>query len=344
MPPPDTLSPAAKAMLKTGIQGTPTAGGLTQYIEQLEERRRWQKKAGAKEPDQTVTELIALAEQRRAEKLIATHYYADGGPLNSVGQPMGNGLQIHVTRNGDEFGADFRSGHITFLNDGPETVSQTVTELNVEFVGLECVSRQEKMDEVFGVVSAVGPANSTQTTHAFPGNDNKLDMGPGLRIRSMNQKLYQGPVEDVVLMCSLIEHDDFADIEGTSKQIADKMVEVGGQVVGGLTGVPAESVTDETWFRDGAAFVVGFVMGDVFGAGDDPYGAQALKIPWTSVLPDGPPRQPPRTRADDGGRIPLWTHSVLLTGVDDNNDVGRYNFYFDCHLEEVHRKSSKSVV
>jgi hypothetical protein len=207
----------------------------------------------------------------------------------------------------------------------------------VRFVGLECNVRQEGTDELYGVVGVVGPANRKWATYSFPGGDGTVEMGPeGMRFWTLNQEVYRGPIEDVILVATLVEHDDFADVEDASRKIADKIAEMGAQVVGALTGLPAESATQETWFRDGLAAGVGFVLGDVLGMGDDPYPGQSLRVPWEQVK-DGVQRQPPRTRDDDPKQIPLWTHRVKVTGRDDADDFGNYDFYFDLEIERTDR-------
>ena len=185
---------------------------------------------------------------------------------------------------------------------------------------------------MYGVVGVVGPANHALKTYSFPGGDGTVEMGPeGMRIWTLNQELYREAIEDVVLVATLIEHDDFADIEDASRRIADRIAELGGQVVGALMGLPAESATQETWFRDGLAAGVGFVIGDILGMGDDPYPGQSLRVPFDQVL-NGAQRQPPRTRDDDPKQIPLWTHRVKVTARADADDFGDYDFYFDLEI------------
>ncbi len=270
----------------------------------------------------------------RAEEAIRAVWNGDGGPRSPVGLPKTE--ELTVTRSGDDWQAAFRSGSITVKSHENKCHILTKQVLKVDFVGLECNVRQEGTDELYGVVALIGPANRVLGTHVFPGGDETLTMGPdGQRIWTTNNRLYEGPIEDVSLVATLVEHDDFADVEGAARKIADTIAEKGGQLLGALTGIPAESVTDETWFRDGLAEALGFVMGDIFGMGDDPYAGQYLPVPWDEIGEWGPRRQPARTRNDDPKQIPRWTHRVKVTGRDDGGDYGDYDFYFDVSVEQV---------
>ncbi len=267
-----------------------------------------------------------------AEQAITKVWQAEGGPMGPVGLPIGDRITV-ATAGEDGFQAPFRSGTITFSNN--EVISKTERVLVVDFVGMECHVRQEKTDELYGVVGVVGAANRAVSTYAFPGGNNTIDMGPdGQRIWNTFYRLYEGPVEDITLVGSLIEHDDFSDIEGTSRQIADKIAQTAGQLVGGLTGAPAEAVADNTWFRDGLAAGIGVILGGVFGMGDDPYPASALHLAWEELGQWGPPQQPARTRGDDPKRIEHWTHALKMAGQDDGGDYGDYDLYFNIFIEE----------
>lgn len=262
----------------------------------------------------------------RAEETARAAWEAAGGAGSPIGLPQQG--RLNTVRAGDDWRADFRYGTITVKHHETCMITQRVP--HMQFVGLECNLRQEGTDELYGVVSLIEPANRTIRSQAFPGGDTTLEMGPdGQRIWTTNVSLYDGPIEDFVLVAALVGHDDFTDVDAAARNIADKIAETGGRLLGGLTGIPAESVTEETWFCDGLGEVLGFVMGDVFGMSDDPYPGQSLRVPWTEIGEWGPPRQPPRSRSDDPKRIPLWTHRVKVTGRDDGGDYGDYDFYFD---------------
>ena len=66
-----------------------------------------------------------------------------------------------------------------------------------------------------------------------------------------------GLIADIQLLCALVENDS-GDVEEISRRIADKIAEFTGKVIGALVGAPAESVTKETWFKDGLGHAVGF--------------------------------------------------------------------------------------
>lgn len=292
--------------------------------------------------------LIALASQAHAEHAIAKIWEAEGGPVNTVGMPRdpSGSLFPSSTAAGTAFPIEggymmlFRSGSMTVKND--QVVTNTVKVLRVQLVGLECNIRQESKDEIFGVAALVGPASGHITPFSFPGGDGTLDMGPdGERIWTSNADLYSGPVEDVVLVATLVESDS-GDVSEASDRIAKKIVEGGSALLSGLSGVPAESVANSSWFNDGLGQVIGFVLSDIIGAGDDPYSAQSLRIPWESLGEWGPPRQPARARPDDGKRIDQWTHTVKVTGVDDGGDLGDYNLFFNIWIEHTSETRTSS--
>lgn len=276
-------------------------------------------------------------EMLRAEDDVRRLWQARGGPASMLGISSGN--DITVRSEGSDWVADFRSGKIVVKPLVLQTLEQRI--MHVDFVGIECVGRQESIDEIYGVVGAIIPSlDSTEPrhtkTHAFPGGDATLKMGPdGHRIRAFNVPLYIGAVADVVLVCALVEHDDFADVDGAAKKIAEKIHETAANIFGTLTGLPAEAVSDQTWFKDTLAAALGFVMGDLLGMGDDPYPGQVLKVGWHEMGEFGPPRQLPRIRTDDPMPIPNWTHAVKLAGTDDGGDYGEYHLFFNIWIEPV---------
>lgn len=290
-------------------------------------------RGGAEEQIDIYSGYLEAMRRIRAEEIFKAAWNARGGPMSSLGLPI-NG-KISVEGNGTALSAAFRSGSMHLLDHETRLVEKTERMLHVSFVGLECNVRQEKADELYGVVGVIGPANRQIMSYSFPGGDGTITMGPdGQRFWNAYQELYSGPVEDVVLVAALVEHDDFADVDAAARQIADKIAEAGGQLLGALTGVPAEAAADNTWFKDGLGEVLGVVMGGIFGMGDDPYPGQSLRVPWEEIGQWGPPRQMPRTRGDDPKTIKDWTHRVKVTGRDDGGDLGDYDFYFDMWVEQ----------
>ena len=100
----------------------------------------------------------------------------------------------------------------------------TKTELVVRFVGLECNVRQEghgrsvrRRRRGWTVQSQV--AERTRSRVAI----GTVEMGPeGIEDLDAESGRSRGPIEDAILVGTLIEHDDFADIEDASRKIADK--------------------------------------------------------------------------------------------------------------------------
>lgn len=270
-------------------------------------------------------ELIEAIKFLRAEKAAEDMWNKLGGPKSPIGLPKTGKITLNKT--GNTYTALFRSGKI--IIDGKEYKVELDRELEVFFKGLECNIRQEGEDELYGVVSMLGPANKHVSSFSFPGGGGVIRLGPeGKRIVTFHHSLYKGPVEDFVLVASLVEHDDFADVENASKRIADKVSDAAATALGALVGIPAEAVAEETWFEDGIASGLGLVMDGIFGMGDDPYDSQVMSIRWEELGDWGPTVQPPYKRADDPKIISPWTHKLTVTGHDDGGDLGSYSFYF----------------
>ncbi len=62
--------------------------------------------------------------------------------------------------------------------------------------------------------------------------------------------------------------------------------------------------------------------------GDDPYNAESFALQWSNLKLGDPPPQPAVRRNDDVRTIADWTHKLILSGIDDGNDVGQYGLYF----------------
>ena len=263
-----------------------------------------------------VAERVALAKVEQA-------WDKAGGPKSAVGLPVGERIEVRSTRNGYE--AAFRSGKIV-VRGGDATLAAS-TWVQLLFVGVECNVRQEKADEIYGVVACSAASRNEIKTVRFPGGDGTIEMGPdGERIWTTASELYKGPLADLFVVCTLIENDS-GDVDAISKDIAAKIAEAAGALIGGLTGVPAESVQNNTWFQDGLGKVVGLVLDDVFGIGDDPYNMQTKSLDWTELLGIAAGSSAV-SRNDDAKTIDKQNVKVVLEQEDDGGDLGRYSFYF----------------
>jgi len=263
-----------------------------------------------------VAERVALAKVEEA-------WNKAGGPKSAVGLPVGERIEVRSTRNGYE--AAFRSGKI-FVRGNDATLAAS-TWVQLLFVGVECNVKQEKADEIYGVVACGAASRNEIKTVRFPGGDGTIEMGPdGERIWTTASEIYKGPLADLFVACTLVENDS-GDVDAISKEIAAKIAEAAGALIGGLTGVPAESVQNNTWFQEGIGKAVGLVLDDVMGIGDDPYNMQTKRLDWSELRGIAAGSSTVR-RDDDAKTIDKQNVKVTLEQEDDGGDLGRYTFYF----------------
>jgi hypothetical protein len=260
-----------------------------------------------------------------ARNRIIEKWKASGGPASSVGLPVQEPIDVRPIKGG--FQTDFRSGKITFKGNDVQVVTDQWVQLL--FVGLECAIRQEKVDEVYAVINCFSPsvlALRGGNTVRFPGGNSTLNFGPDQRrISTAAVELYKGPIADLVVQCALVENDS-GDVEDISEEIAAKVEESARALVGALVGTSAEAITEQTWFKGGVKWGVGYILDDVFGIGDDPYDLEAEPIPH-QVISQWPAPQTLR-RPDDVKTIDAWNVKCEVAGIDDAGDTGLYVFYF----------------
>ncbi|MEV5463039.1 hypothetical protein [Streptomyces sp. NPDC002788] len=194
-------------------------------------------------------------------------------------------------------------------------------------MGLECAIRQEAEDEIYGTVYCHAPGRTAKANVSiFPGGNGTLEMGkPGARVIQTNELLYEGPLVNVTLGATLIENDS-GDVEEISKQVADKIVEASGALLAGLTGIPAEAVNNQTWYKEGIGTIVGLVLDDIFGIGDDAYLPTAKLVPWQTLARFAPPGS--YQRPGEPQVINAFSDVLDASGVDDAGDRGHYRFFF----------------
>ncbi|WP_067722819.1 hypothetical protein [Nocardia yamanashiensis] len=264
--------------------------------------------------------------KRKAKKSIEDRWNTDGRQLSAVGLPR-IGADIEPYRVPGGYQADFRSGSIRILDNNKNTEIAPGDWVRVWWVGLECVIRQEGEDEVYGSVFCHSPGRSASASVAqFPGGNETLEMGkPGGRVVLTSELLYEGPLVNVTIGAILIENDS-GDVEEISKQVADTIVKASAALLSGLTGVPADAVANQTWYKEGIGKIAGFVLDDVFGIGDDPYLPVAKFVPWQTLAEFAPPRS--YQRPGEPQVITAFSDFIDASGVDDGGDRGQYRFYF----------------
>ena len=263
-----------------------------------------------------------------------------GGPKSLAGLPVGQ--TINVTRRKglgkakSFYEADFRGGPMKIMENGTfDGVAQEFTSVNISLKGIECQIRQEKTDEIYGVISVFGPSSNLIVTKRVPA-EGIVSFGPkGLRIVSLDLPLVvEGVMQNYVVVAALIENDS-GDVDVIARKVADKLSSAAAAAIGAATGVPAEAVADSESFKENLVTGFAWVFGNVLGMGDDAYNPGTFDIPWAQIQQGSFPVQPTVRRNDDPRTISTWTHQLILSGRDDAGDIGQYSLYFNVSTTKV---------
>jgi hypothetical protein len=252
-----------------------------------------------------------------------------GGAKSPLGLPVKNEVEVAKTASG--FESRFRSG-VMALNPTLAILPTKETDVvTIDLVGIECQIRQEGTDEIYGVVTVIGPANNTIAQTRF----GPLEMGPrGTRIVSLEKTLItKQVVENYKIHVALIEHDS-GDVDVIAKKVADKVREGAAAAIGALTGVPAEAVAESESFSEGIDQGLVFLFDDILGIGDDALLPQALDLPWPTIVPGAVVvKLDPVSRPGEPQKLERWTHQLVVSGVDHAEDLGQYGVYFRVRAE-----------
>jgi hypothetical protein len=260
----------------------------------------------------------------QARRKIAHYWEERGGPLSPFGLPVGANIQVRPVEGG--YRAQFRSGDIGIRDDG-EIEPVPGDWIRVYWVGLECVIRQEGTDEIYGTVFCHVPGRAAQASVVqFPGHNQTIPMGPpGSRMIAPVELLYEGPYSNLAVGATLIENDS-GDVEEISAEIASKIAELTGAAAAGAVGLPAEAVTDQTWYEQGLGLALGWLLDGVFGIGDDPYPPAAKLVLWQDLK--NRPEPMSYARPGESTTISAYHEVLTLSGVDDGGDRGEYRVFF----------------
>jgi hypothetical protein len=279
----------------------------------------------------------SLAGQLRTAAI--THAWQAFGGIRSSGLglpigPDGRATELPVIRPLDGGGAraDFRGGLIE-LDPTGRTSGKRTRQADIWFAGIECRIRQESVDEIQGAVGVVVPASHTGQSFAFPESGDPFELGPdGNRIVSIEQRVYQGPPDNVRLHCVLVEHDS-GNLDDIRKAVQEAVTEAA-KVAGAVLGIPSEALDSDHGFLNTVTVTLTDRIAGALGAGDDLYTPQALLIRADEMLGTPTFTQHTLTRSDDP-RALEYTHLQVVTGIDDGGDRGDYAFYFRVALYDI---------
>ncbi len=265
-----------------------------------------------------VSETIALERVRQK-------YVEIGEGQSPIGLPW-HDTGITVVAIADGWRAAFRSGAIVAEDDGGMRVEPWEW-VRLVWVGIECSVRQESEDEVFGTVWLMAQDRNPGAAIVvkFPDTDVYVMGAPGTRLIPQYVPMYEGPLVNLNVGATLIEHDS-GDI-GHVKQALAQAIQQGATAAGtAATGAPVGVVTDQPWFRDLIDAAIGGIASEIFGTGDDPYNPGSFTIEW-NTMKDSFQSPQSYSRNDGPQSIPNYTHRFTLTGSD-GSDTGQYTFYF----------------
>ena len=261
-----------------------------------------------------------------ARKQILSKYQSLGGLNSKLGLPVDARFQLIPTANGVK--VNFRGGNIEFKSGSIEAIKQYRVE--VWWMGIECQIRQETADELYGVVGVIVPGTGLSRSEKYPdATTGTITLGPdNLRIAKIGVKLYDGPPVDIVLAATLVESDS-GDTGKIKQKLADAVSD-GAKGLAASLGMPAEALAaTDGWVNDLSQGLVNAVA-NLLGVDDDQFTPQQIRLTWTEMLAGSFTKQVLR-RNDDSNTLP-YTHSVVLSGVDEGGDLGKYGFYFDVRL------------
>jgi hypothetical protein len=308
-------------------------GENTLFIDEIAFKRK-----GLLLPVQVVPIPEALL-RAEASRKIRAKYDEIGGPNSVLGLPVDPKMELRST--GDtSFSVDFRGGHIDIADalEGSAEVKPTDF-VQVFWVGLECQVRQEKSDELYGGVSTIVPsiklAGGTTPfgTQIFPDDGNgTIAMGPdNRRIQSEAALLYEGPPNNVLINCHLIEHDS-GDPRDAKRAIKDA-VEAAAKTLSAANGIDAEHLAAQEDFLSNYSKSILNGVSNLLGNSDDQYNPGNLILHWEDLKVGHTFKRSELKRNDDPTRLE-FTNSVIVTGKDDGGDIGVYAFYFDVRTFE----------
>lgn len=284
-----------------------------------------------------------VAIQEAANAAIEKGWNELGGPKSQVGLPLHGVIKANLDFESKVGGleirnikSDFRGGMLLLSSDGSQIESPERRLVSADLLGMECEVRQEKEDELYGVISILGPSNQEVAHVRFPSSGDHVVMGAdGDRILNLNIPIIVAqPLQNYIIWVSLVEGDS-GDTNEIANKIAGKISEAAKAFIGGLTGVPAESASDTDDFKQKISDGLNWVFTEILGMGDDPYGAGSLRLGWDELYEGAYPIGPNLHRRDDPKTISGWTHKLTVEGSDDAGDRGRYSFYFKVWTEVV---------
>ena len=239
---------------------------------------------------------------------------------------------------------NFRSGNIKLdpsLLEIPPTLTVT-RQVQVFWTGLECRIRQESEDEVLGTVASFTPSSGANKAHNFPDGQEFFTMGKdGSRIINTNVLIGDCAVGDLLIVCSLVEHDS-GDTSKYREEVA-KLLAKAAAAFAGMAGADAETLGANKGFISDVSLGIVNAAASLLGADDDQYNPGSLLIHAVDLLerfkadPLSRPDQFPLqiVRRDDDAKTIEFTHSLILSGTDQGGDRGEYGFYFDVRLTNL---------
>ncbi|CAN9308461.1 unnamed protein product [Alternaria alternata] len=253
---------------------------------------------------------------------ILQKYRNVGGIFSKLGLPTATDMPAFLV--GNVFTTSFRGGNITVPLDQPAASSLTTKRIQVWWRGLECQVRQESEDELAGAVSVYAPGTQRNQVIKFPSGSEpwKLGHDPNIIITTQLVELDQSAGDP--LKIADVVFNTLKDVGNIAEKIG---VATGNEVVDAIARelqIPAD-VWKETQSSEWWKYLM--FLRALLDSEDDKFNAGVLEIKADQISQRPASRQVLR-RADDPTAV-VWTDRVVVTGVDNGNDLGVYAFYFE---------------
>ncbi|WP_349570457.1 hypothetical protein [Azotobacter salinestris] len=258
-------------------------------------------------------------------ELIMRTWIDQGGPKSPVGLPLD--ANFPVVESGGQVKVQFRGGSMAI--QGKDVVVAPERHVVVTFEGYALVVRQEKGDEVYGTLTTLVPSTGEKREHIL----RQVTLGPSdsHRVNHLSLVLYEGPPVDLQIGLSLFENDSGPRDEirkRVASYVSDAISKTGDILtstgVSTAAGVAIKSMEIEAVngrsFLDIATGMLGGLIVDILGMGDDVYQPIFFIISHHEMMNAPPPQQ---LKCWNDPKILNYTHTFTAISSDDGDDKGQ---------------------
>ncbi len=264
----------------------------------------------------TAHKYVEIKKAKEAKSRINQRYAELGAYSSRLGLPTG---EVRPDGNGG-YVMEFRGGSIGDDGNG-DTWAESRLRAEVWMVGVQCILKQEVVDEVYGSITALMPSFGGSSVNMIPEASYRHD---GERISNYRIKIYDGPPADLLITGNLKEKDNSVEIVGYKAKVeewANKAI----AAFGGAVGSAAESMSANNEFISDITSMFFSLISKIFGLDDDPYPPASINIFANDMIYNnyGHYNRTFKSRSVN------FTHSFDLVGFDQGGDKGIYTFFLE---------------